>query len=94
MCVIPHHDVVILVKEPIEKPHGGAEGKKQGQGKWHVLYTSGFDDLSLQFMWEIFKCCYYMHKKNKMLINRDNQHANLHVKLYKMNGESRKYHDA
>ena len=29
--VIPRHNEVILVEEPIEKPHDGAEGKKQGQ---------------------------------------------------------------
>jgi len=25
---IPHHNEVILIKEPIEKPHGGAEREK------------------------------------------------------------------
>jgi len=47
---IPYHNELILVKQPIEKPHGGAEGKKQGQCKWHVLYTLGFYDLPLQLV--------------------------------------------
>jgi len=33
MCILnilyTHHNVVILVKETIEKPHGGAKSKKQ-----------------------------------------------------------------
>jgi len=31
MLFISHHNEWILVEEPVEKPHGGAEGEKQGQ---------------------------------------------------------------